>query len=179
MFLNANTYDKEQSLGDLYSRYFPKVYNTCFSFVKNHDDAFDFAQDVMLKAFGNMEAFEGNSSFSTWLFSITRNHCLSMMSKKRMLCYADIRVENNLIADEFNIEELETREKKEQLETELERCIGFLPETDRLMIELKYFRKYSIKDLQKEFHLSASAVKMRLLRARQKMEQILDLRQVA
>lgn len=171
--------EKECSQSELYTRYFPKVYHSCYSYAKNHDDAFDMAQDVMLKVFNNLETFEGKSTLSTWLFSITRNHCLSMMAKKRLLYYEDVHSAQNLAEDECSAEELEKREKKENLEFELQHFIDLLPENDKRMLELKYFHKYSVKDLQEEFSLSASAVKMRLLRARQRIEQILELRNAA
>lgn len=166
-------------LDEIYRMYYPKVFHTCFSYTKNHNDASDFAQDVMLKVFSNIDAFEGKSSLSTWLFSITRNHCLSMISKKKILVYEDVHNVHNLIAEEFSFEDLETREKKEQLELELQNYLDLLPENDRKMLELKYFHQFSVKDLQKEFNLSASAVKMRLLRARQRIEQILEVRTAA
>ena len=164
----------QKSLGALYSIYYPKVIHTCFSYTKNYDDAFDLAQDVMLKAFGNLETFEGDSSFSTWLFSITRNYCISQTSKRKHLYFEDVQFAYNILADHSNSEEMESRRKKEQLELELRNYLDLLPVRDKQMLELKYFHKYSIKDLQKEFKLSASAVKMRLLRARQRMEQILN-----
>jgi len=178
-FLSTFKQEKQQSLGEIYKRYYSKVYHTCFSYTKNHDDAFDLAQDVMLKVFNNIEAFEGKSTFSTWLFSITRNHCLSKISKKKMLYYEDIQAAHNLIAEELCPEELANREKKEQLELELKQYLDLLPENDKRMLELKYFQRYSVKDLQKEFNLSASAVKMRLLRARQRIEQIIEVRAAA
>lgn len=171
--------DEYLSLGQLYKTYFPKVYHTCYSYAKNQDDAFDLAQDVMLKAFNHIEAFQGKSSFSTWLYSITRNHCLSTLSKKKLLYHEDVHTAYNLIAEEFDTEEMENREKKEQMELELKHYIDLLPENDKRMLELKYFQKYSVKDLQKEFDLSASAVKMRLLRARQRIEQIIEVRAAA
>lgn len=171
--------ESQQNLTELYRCYYPKVYHTCLSYAKNQDDALDLTQDVMLKVFSNIHAFEGKSSFSTWVFSITRNHCISMMSKKRMYYHQDVYTAKNLIAEEMNPEELERREKKEQLELELEHYLDLLPANDKKMMELKYFHKYSVKDLQTEFDLSASAVKMRLLRARQRIEQILEVRAAA
>jgi RNA polymerase sigma factor (sigma-70 family) len=162
------------SLGALYTRYYSKVYHTCFSFTRNQDDAFDLAQDVMLKAFSNLESFEGDSSFSTWLFSITRNYCISQTAKRKRFYYEDVQLVHNVPVDHLDPEEMESRKKKEQLETELCNYLDFLPAGDKRLLELKYFHNYSIKDLQREFKLSASAVKMRLLRARQRMEQILE-----
>jgi len=166
--------EKHQSLSEIYCRYYQKVYHTCFFYMKNHEDAFDLAQDVMLKAFSSLEAFEGKSTFSTWLFAITRNHCLSMISKRRRVYYEDVQFAKNLIAEETSGEELKIRQRKEQLEMELQDYLDHLPVMDKQLLELKYFKKYSVKELQEEFNLSASAVKMRLLRARQKMEQLVD-----
>ena len=166
--------EKHCSMAEIYKRYYAKVYHTCFSYARNHDDAFDLTQDVMIKVFGNMEGFEGKSSFSTWVFSITRNHCLSKFSRKKMLLYEDIYAANNLIADEISSDDLENRKRKEQVELELQKYLDLLPENDKKLIELKYFHNYSVKDLQHVFDLSASAVKMRLLRARQRIELILE-----
>ena len=178
-YLSIFRQERQRSLGELYNRYYPKVYHTCFSYTRNQDDAFDLAQDVMLKAFSNIEAFERKSTFSTWLFSITRNHCLTMISKKKRMNYEDVQSAHFLIAEELSSDEQEKREKKEQLEQELHNYLDLLPENDRRMLELKYFHKYSIQDLQREFNLSASAVKMRLLRARQRIEQVLNVRPAA
>ena len=170
---------KLQSFGDLYLRYYPKVYHTCFSYAKNHDDAFDLAQDALLKALVNIETFKGKSTFSTWLFSITRNHCLSLKTKKGRIFYEDVQAAHILAAEEFSSDDLKKREKKEQLELQLQHCMDLLPLEDKRMLELKYYHNFTIKDLQDEFDLSASAVKMRLLRARQRVERIIDARAAA
>uniref|UniRef100_Q01RC0 RNA polymerase, sigma-24 subunit, ECF subfamily n=1 Tax=Solibacter usitatus (strain Ellin6076) TaxID=234267 RepID=Q01RC0_SOLUE len=48
----------------------------CFRLTGQVDSAADLAQDVLLKAFQRLESFRGDSRFSTWLYSITRNHCM-------------------------------------------------------------------------------------------------------
>ena len=166
--------EKQQSLSDIYNRYYQKVYQTCFYYTRNHDDAFDLAQDVMLKAFAHLEAFEGKSTFSTWLFAITRNHCLSILARKGRFFYEDVHTANKLMAEELSSEDFENRVKMEQLEQEIGNYLDLLPGKDKQLLELKYFHKYSVKELQQELNLSASAVKMRLLRARQRIEQILE-----
>jgi RNA polymerase sigma-70 factor (ECF subfamily) len=161
------------SLGILYNRYYSKVYHKCLSFSGNQDDAFDLAQDVLMKAFSNIESFKGSSKFSTWLFSITTNHCISAVSKSRIERSLDEGTDNHIIADDTDVDELILRKHREETEIKLDEYLMQLPETDRKMLTLKYYLNYSIKDLQKEFNLSASAVKMRLLRARNKIGQII------
>jgi RNA polymerase sigma-70 factor (ECF subfamily) len=161
------------SLGMLYNRYYSKVYHKCFSFAGNQEDAFDLAQDVLMKTFSNIESFKGTSKFSSWLFSITSNHCISQTAKSKRECHLNTGFENNIIAEDPDEEEIEARYKREDMELHMNEYLVQLPEYDKKMLELKYLYNYSVKDLQREFNLSASAVKMRLLRARKKIEQII------
>jgi RNA polymerase sigma factor (sigma-70 family) len=160
-------------LGILYNRYYSKVYHKCLSFSKNQDNAFDLAQDILMKAFSNIESFKGSSKFSTWLFSITCNHCISSAAKSKIECRHTTSSDYNIIADDIDEEEFEARQIREEMELKMDDYLMQLPENDGRMLSLKYRHHYSVKDLQSEFTLSASAVKMRLLRARKKIEQII------
>ncbi len=165
--------------GIIYSRYYQKVYSKCYSFSKNGDDAFDMTQEVLLKAICNVGSFEGNSKFSTWLYSITTNYCISQSSKKSRKYYEDIMAANHILADRMDEEDFEERLRWEALESNLDKYLKLLSEEERQLLVLKYRQNYSVKELQKEFDLSASAVKMRLLRARMKMSQIISLQEAA
>lgn len=63
-------------LDELFRRHRAKVATWCFRLTGQVDSAADLAQDVLLKAFQRLESFRGDSRFSTWLYSITRNHCM-------------------------------------------------------------------------------------------------------
>ena len=160
------------SIGMLYERYYSKVYHQCLSYARNHEDAFDLAQDILMKAFSNLETFSGKSRFSTWLFSITRNHCISQAIKLNRKSSEDLSLRHFLLAEGTDGEDYEERCRMEDMELRLEEYLGRLSEDERKILELKYLQNYSVKDLQNEFTLSASAIKMRLLRARNKIEQI-------
>jgi RNA polymerase sigma factor (sigma-70 family) len=166
-------------LGALYTKYFPKVYQTCYYYSQNREDAFDLAQDVLLKAFSKIGSFQGASAFSTWLFSITRNHCISQLSLRKRISFEDIRSICSHLANDDDPDGFETRRNREQSEMELHDYLKALPLDDRRILELRYYDNYSVRDLQSAFSLSASAVKMRLLRARSRMEQILGEREAA
>jgi RNA polymerase sigma-70 factor (ECF subfamily) len=159
--------------GFLYDRYFSKVYSKCYSFSKNSDDAFDMTQEILLKAICNVSSFAGNSKFSTWLYSIATNYCISQTNKKNRKYYEDIKSAYHILAERMDEEDYEERIRWEALESKLDEYLMMLSEEERQILVLKYRKKYSVKDLQNEFELSASAVKMRLLRARMKMSQMI------
>jgi RNA polymerase sigma-70 factor (ECF subfamily) len=162
---------KKECLGTLYERYYKKVYHKCLSYTKNPDSAFDLSQDILLKAFGKISTFRGNSSFSTWLFVITTNHCIAYLRKTKNIYFDNI--DSYLFLQDEN-QDFEERILYEYKEQSLMAELGNISELERKMLILKYQNNYSITELQKEFNMKASAVKMRLLRAKQKMEQKLN-----
>ena len=165
--------------GILYCRYYTKVYSKCYSFSRNRDDAFDMTQEILLKAFCNIGSFGGNSKFSTWLYSIATNYCISQTRKRNNHYHEDIIAAHQILAERMDEEDYKERVKWEALESNLDEFLMMLSEEERQILVLKYRQNYSVEDLQNEFDLSASAIKMRLLRARTKMSQLLRLQDAA
>jgi len=58
------------------------VYQLCYRFVSNHEDASDLSQDVFLRAYRGLRGFRGGSSLATWLYRIGVNVCLNRVSVK-------------------------------------------------------------------------------------------------
>src|ERR1700759_3103858 len=66
-------------LDELFSRYHSRVALWCYRFTGDQQLASDLAQDIFLRAYRNIGSFRGYSKFSTWLFTIARNHCVNEM----------------------------------------------------------------------------------------------------
>ncbi len=73
----------EAACSELFRRYNQKIYLWCFNYTHDTEDAVDLTQDIFVKIFRNIGQFAGLSRFSTWVYQITRNHCLGELSKKR------------------------------------------------------------------------------------------------
>jgi RNA polymerase sigma-70 factor (ECF subfamily) len=79
------------------------VYQLCYRFVGNHEDASDLAQDVFVRAFKGLRNFKGDSSLGTWLYRVGVNACLNRVAVKKPqtepieeLQHADERIEDPL-----------------------------------------------------------------------------------
>src|SRR3954471_11335654 len=59
------------------------VYQLCYRFVGNHEDANDLSQDVFLRAYRGLKSFRGGSSLATWLYRIGVNVCLNKVTVKK------------------------------------------------------------------------------------------------
>jgi RNA polymerase sigma-70 factor, ECF subfamily len=86
VFLLRNAVDK-QTIDDLFHelfrRYQLRVTRWCFRITRNPDCVPDLVQEVFLRAFRRLCTYRGNSRFSTWLYALTRNHCLNALKKRR------------------------------------------------------------------------------------------------
>src|SRR3954471_24244144 len=72
-----------QAFDRLVERYQRDVYRLCYRYVNNHPDASDMAQEVFLRAYRALDKFRGDSAFSTWLYRIAVNTCLSFRQSRR------------------------------------------------------------------------------------------------
>src|SRR5438552_10304958 len=76
------------------------IYQLCYRFVGNHEDASDLSQDVFLRAFRGLHRFRGQSTLATWLYRIGVNVCLNRVSVQTTLDRATASFDEQPIADE-------------------------------------------------------------------------------
>ena len=67
----------------LVERHRRQVYQVCYRFVGNHEDASDLAQDAFIRAFRALHTFQGKSAFGTWLYRVAVNVCLNRVAVKQ------------------------------------------------------------------------------------------------
>lgn len=66
----------------LVRRHQRNVYQLCYRFAGNHEDASDLAQDVFIRAYRGLRSFRGTSAFSTWLYRVGVNVCLNRVGAR-------------------------------------------------------------------------------------------------
>jgi RNA polymerase sigma-70 factor, ECF subfamily len=59
-----------------------RVYQVCYRFVNNHEDASDLSQEAFVRAWRGLKNFQGQAALSTWLYRITVNVCLNRVKVK-------------------------------------------------------------------------------------------------
>ncbi len=149
----------------LYTRYFKKVKDKCFSFLKDSNLSEEFANDILTKAYEKIHGFKGNSSFSSWLYSITYNYCIDYLRLKKKLHYPEWN-NNNEIPE--IIDEAEADFDEVNYENLLTIFEMIHPE-EKVLLLMKYQDNLSIKHIAKTLRISEDAVKMRLKRARSRV----------
>lgn len=157
---------KNHYFEELYDRYSDKVYRKCLSFVKNQAQAEDFTHDIFLRLVLKIGSFKENSKFSTWLYSITYNYCMDQlrMAKRQ----GEVAMADNI---DF-VEESEDHELFEIQSHELKRALDKISTEEKAILLMKYQDDFSIKEIADSFGLTESAVKMRLMRTKEKVKKL-------
>lgn len=151
----------------LFLRYKEKIRGKCYSMTKSRSVSDDLVQDIMLKIMEKLALFKGKSTFSTWIYAITYNHCIEYLRQHKRIKYDDwadsIEIPDQVTeADIENVMEL----RSERLLLLLE----MLKPEDKAIILLKYKESFDLKRIM--FILSIegeSAAKMRLNRAKRRL----------
>lgn len=155
----------------LYDRYAGLVYNKCYGFARDEDEAKDLTQDVFLKLFIKLASFKGKSKFPTWLYAFTYNHCVNYVTRntakkfeKQSVDYKDIE---NLSEEEENDKSF-LNMKVDKLKISLE----LISPEEKMILLLKYQDNLSIKEIESVLGIGESAVKMRIKRAKDKLKTV-------
>ncbi len=140
--------DSETVYAELFRRYRQKVYLWCFNYTHDRDDAVELTQEIFIKAFKNISRFAGRSSFSTWMYRITRNHCLSEISKKKHVWRQRLEpVDEKEIVDTTFTDRLEVAARVEDLERILSLASGKMKQDELSAFVLHYRDGLTVKEI--------------------------------
>lgn len=149
----------------LVDRFQERIWRICFRLMSNEADAHDAAQEVFVKMFVHRGKFEGRSKYSTWLHSLAVRTCLTMRRGRGR------RQKHEEPAPAETLGDATARhETSPDTQLDLLQMLEILDDEDRALVILKYTEDYSYDDLAEMFGLSESACKMRILRAKEKIQ---------
>ena len=157
----------------LINKYKNMAYTLAIRVVKSHEDAEEVAQDSFLKAYEKLNTFKGNAKFSTWLYTIVYRNAITKIRKKKVSTtnIDEFVIENHSDGDDFPQMEAIKNEEQQKYVRE---AVNKLPEKDALLITLFYMNDNSIEEIEEITGLSQSNVKVKLFRARKKLNQTLS-----
>lgn len=146
----------------LYHRYYPVVLDKCYSFVKDRQLAGELAEDIFSKVFEKLPSFRHKSTFSSWLYSVTYNHCIDYLRTHKKLHYPNWNSEQSLPEIIDDTEEIRDDINYENLMVILE----LIHPEEKALLLMKYKDDLSMKQIGEALRISEDAAKMRLKRAR-------------
>ena len=171
----------EAAFVDLIRKFGSRLLAVARRFVRNDEDAQDIVQSAYLSAFRALDQFEGNCQLSTWLHRIVVNTALMKLRSKRRKPEESIEEllpafqEDGHHVEQFADWTMPADQLIERNETRafVRACIDRLPENYRTVLLLRDIEERSTQDVADALSMTATAVKVRLHRARQALSTLL------
>lgn len=162
----------EQYINELFRRHHVKVARWCLSVIGNRESAADLAQEICVKAYQNLSYFKGQSKFSTWLYSITRNHCLNAVRSRNSA--PEMESEEMVVEtlpDLGSDSPLASVERKQQAEIARQLINETLEETEKAVFTLHFGEELPLDTITRMLKLdNASGAKAYLVSAKRKLD---------
>lgn len=165
--------EREAAWEEIVRRYRRRVFGVAYKFTAKYEEAEDLTQEIFLRIFRSLDRFDLNAEFGTWLYSVSRNHCIdryrSGRREREALVDREIRLEEYASARFDPHRELEARDNKQMLT----RALRALPVKLREAVVLRDLHGLTYHEIVGRLGLPEGTVKSRISRGRLELGRIL------
>ncbi len=149
----------------LTERYMKQAYNIAYSFVHDHTDAEDIAQEAFVRIYQSIRSFRGEAGFGTWMYRIVMNLALNRSKQRKNMAARHVELDEQTVGHlPANNEQMET-----DLKGHIERALHELPTLQRAVVILRHMNGLSTKQVSSILNCSEGTVKTHLFRGLKKM----------
>jgi len=146
------------------------VYQLCYRFVRNHEDASDLSQDVFLRAYRGLRRFRGQASLTTWLYRIGVNVCLNRVGAKAPQTES---IDEHQFVD-VRAESVSEKMLKDERGARVRAAIAQLPPKQRSALILRMYHEMSHQEIADTLGSSVGAVKANFFHALGNLKKLLE-----
>jgi RNA polymerase sigma-70 factor (ECF subfamily) len=146
------------------------IYQLCYRFLGNHEDASDATQDAFVRAFKGLARFKNESALGTWLYRVGVNTCLNRVATRRPDTEPVDAVER---ADQTAIDPLNEIVRGE-VSRRVRRAIRKLPPKQRATLVLRVYQDLTHEQIARVLGSSVGAVKANFFHALGNLKRILN-----
>ncbi len=165
--LNGN----QQAYAMLVNRYQNYVFTLALRFTKNREDAEEISQDIFVKAYRALSDFKGTSKFSTWLYTIVNNTCITFLRKKKLEVHSLDKEGVFEAADSVDSGMRANLVEQKSRVAMVNNAINLLNPDDAEIITLFYKSEQSLEEIAQILRLETNTAKVRLHRARTRLKE--------
>ena len=180
--LEINKYIEKAKKGDqvaftfLLDHYWNEVYGFMLKRTENETDSEDITIETFSKAFDKIATYNPEFQFNTWLIAIAKNVHIDMLRKKRSTVFVEITDEEDQQA--YNVADSSPSAEDDLItEQNLSRLLQFIKELKphyQEVIQLRYFQEMSYQEIAEQLNEPLSNVKIKLLRAKKLLAEIIE-----
>ena len=154
--------ERDRAFERLLTTYRGRVYRLAFGFVRTPADAEDLAQEAFVRLWRALPLYDGRASFSTWLFVIARNACLSELRRRGTRPTTPLDDAADPAAPGGTASRVDVR-------LDCETLVEMLDEPQRRIVRLFYLEERSYEQVAEMLDMPINTVRSHLHRARKRL----------
>ena len=155
-------------------RYNQRLFRIARSILKDEHEAMDAVQEAYVKAYYQLDKFNGPDGFSSWLSRIVSNEALMRLRKSHRINYTlDDPMSNESDEPVFDIQPIDMI-AADQLRSLLEKAVDQLPVGNRCVYMMRAVQQLSTRETALSLDVTEGVVKTRYLRAKRLLQEIFE-----
>lgn len=168
-----------QAFEELVDMYKDKIYHLGYRMLGNSGEAEDVVQDTFLRVYTNLDRYDENQKFSTWIYRIATNLCIDRLRKRKPSYSLDAEMPDGEGADWYSMlpADQETPEEETLLsetQHQIRKAIDTLPEKYKSVVILRYLHDLSLQEIGDVLKMPVTTVKTRVHRGREFLRKKLE-----
>ncbi|HLS36387.1 MAG TPA: RNA polymerase sigma factor SigW [Bacillota bacterium] len=166
----------QQAFEPIVSFFQNRIFYHCYRMTGNAHEAEELAQEAFIRAYVNIDSFDQNRKFSTWLYRIATNLTIDRLRKRKPDYYLEQPIKGtdnlNMYSQLASGEDMPEEEvERLELQDQIQKYVLSLSMIYRSVIILRYIDELSLKEISKVLDIPLGTVKTRLHRGREALRE--------
>lgn len=159
---------------ELVQLYRDKLHRLAYRMLHNQHDSEDIVQETIVRVYLNLNQYDDNQKFSTWIYRIGKNLCIDMLRKKKEVRSLDTGFNDDkerTFYDKLTSDEIspENRVLSNEFQDQLRKVIDKLSDKYKTIVALYYLHELTLEEISEVLGLPVTTVKTRLYRGREQL----------
>lgn len=169
----------QRAFAEIVELYKDKLYHLGYRMTGNRQEAEDVVQDTFLRVFRNLDRYDENQKFSTWIYRIATNLCIDRLRKRKSVYSLDAESGDHEGLDGYSMLPSDDRTPESELmlsETQriIHEAMETLPPKYKSVMVLRYMQDLSLQEISDVLNMPVTTVKTRVHRGREFMRKKLE-----
>jgi RNA polymerase sigma-70 factor (ECF subfamily) len=165
---------REDLAEELFRRHQSRVTRWVCRFTRDRESASDLGQEILLRAYRNLDKYRGDCRFSTWLYVIARNLCFTAMQKRNNEPVWIAKSQSTELPDTATVDIHEAFELEQSRRSNWRFILETLDPTEARVMLLHYGQELPLNDVSRVMGLTnKSGAKAYIVSARRKLEAVI------
>lgn len=167
------------AFAELVELYKDKIFHLAFRMLHDRHEAEEVVQETFLRVYTNLNRYDENQKFSTWIYRIGTNLCIDRLRKRKPSYSLDAEIKDGEDNDWYSTlpSSEETPEEQvilSEVQTKIREAIETLPEKYKAVLILRYLQDLSLQEISEVLSMPITTIKTRLHRGREFLRKKLE-----